>query len=130
MILRGDSAMGKNNFIVSLIAGLTISLTLFLTIIIKSGTPFEWNLLLVYIGVGIVGFGYGILLGKLKMLLAAKLFLVFTIMSGIYFYISMPKGPEALSQLGAFMGWLLLMVLSILLPIIIELIARLKKKGN
>ena len=46
--------MGKNNFIVSLIAGLTISLTLFLTIIIKSGTPFEWNLLLVYIGVGVV----------------------------------------------------------------------------
>lgn len=110
--------------------GLAISLTLYLTIIVKSGTPFELNLFLIYLGFGVVGFAYSFLLGKFKMLLASNLFLIFTVVSGMFFYISMPKGPEALSQLGAFMGWLLLIAISALLPLVMELIVRLSKKRN
>lgn len=46
--------MRTNKFIVPAVTGLVIVLTLVLTIIVKSGTPFELTLLLVYVGVGII----------------------------------------------------------------------------
>lgn len=118
----------KNKLIIPASTGFTISLTLFLTIIIKSQTPLELNLFLAYVGIGIIGFGYSILLQKFKMVLGSNLFFVFSIISGAYFYISMPRGSDGLSQLAAFLGWILLIVISILLPLIIEFIIRLRKK--
>lgn len=59
--------MRTNKFIVPAVTGLVIVLTLVLTIIVKPGTPFELTLLLVYVGVGIIGFGYSVFLKKLKM---------------------------------------------------------------
>ena len=122
--------MRNKRLIEPIASGATISLTLFLTIIVKSKTPFELNLVMMYLGFGVAGFAYSFLLRYFKMFLASTLFLVFTIVSGVYFYISMPKSPEVLSQLGAFMGWLLLMVISIFLPLVIELVIRLRKKKS
>lgn len=118
----------KKKFILPSITGIVITLTLFITIIIKSQTPFELGLILAYIGIGFIGFFYSVLLQRFKTFLASKLFLVFTLISGVYFYISMPKGPEGLSQLAAFLGWLLLMIASIILPLIIEIIIRLRRR--
>lgn len=115
--------MRNNKFLVPAITGLAIIFTLALTIIVKSGTPFELTLLLAYVGIGIIGFGYSALLEKIKMPLASDLFLILTIGSGIYFYMSMPEGPEGLSQFAAFLGWLLLMAISVVLSLIVGLIA-------
>ena len=118
----------KKNFVISAITGIIITLTLYITIIIKSGTDFELGLILAYIGIGFIGFIYSIILQRFKMFLAAKLFLFLTIISGIYFYISMPRGSDALSQLGSFLGWIVLMFISVVLPIIVELLNKLRIK--
>lgn len=118
----------KNKFIIPIITGTFITLTLFATIIIKSQTSFELRLLLAYIGIGLIGFTYSFLLQKFKMVLASNLFFVFTIISGILFYINMPKDPEGLSQFAAFLGWILFMLISIVLPLIIEFIIRIRKR--
>ena len=120
--------MRNKKIIVPVVTGLVIVLTLVLTIIVKPGTPFELTLLLVYVGVGIIGFGYSVFLKKLKMSLASNLFLIFTILSGVYFYISMPKGPELMSQFAAFLGWLLFMAASIIISLVVGLIVRRRKK--
>lgn len=120
--------MRNNKFIVPVITGFVIVLTLFLTVILKAGTPFEMTLLLPYTVMGLIGFGYSALLRRFKMSLASNLFLIFTVLSSIYFYISMPKGPEALSQLAAFLGWLLLMAASLIISLIIGLIIKYKNK--
>lgn len=120
--------MKNNKFIVPVVTGIVIILTLVLTIIVKSGTPLELTLLLVYVGVGAIGFGYSSLLKKFKMDIASNLFLIFTILSGIIFYISMSKSPELLGQLGAFLGWLLLMAASIIISLVVGLIVRWRKK--
>lgn len=120
--------MKNNKFIVPVVTGLVIVLTLVLTIIIKSGTPFELTLLLVYVGVGAIGFGYSALLKKFKMNIASNLFLIFTVLSGIIFYFSMSKGPELLGQFAAFLGWLLLMAASIIISLVVGLIVRWRKK--
>lgn len=120
--------MKNNKFIVPLVTALVIVLTLVLTIIIKSGTPFELTLLLVYVGVGAIGFGYSALLKKFKMNIASNLFLIFTVLSGIIFYFNMSKGPELLGQFAAFLGWLLLMAASITISLVVGLIVRWRKK--
>lgn len=120
--------MKNNKFIVPVVTGLVIVLTLILTVIIKSGTPLELTLLLVYVGVGAIGFGYSALLKKFKMDIASNLFLILTILSGIIFYINMPKGPELMSQFAAFLGWLLLMAASIIISLVVGLIVRWRKK--
>lgn len=120
--------MRNNKFIVPVITGLVIVLTLILTIIIKAGTPFEITLLLVYVGVGAIGFGCSALLKKFKTNIASTLFLILTVLSGIVFYFSMPEGPELLGQLGAFLGWLLLMAASIIISLVVGLIVRWRKK--
>lgn len=119
--------MKNNKFIVPVITGLVIVLTLVLTIIVKSGTPFEAILFLVYVGIGAIGFGYSALLIKFKMDIASSLFLFLTIFSGVLFYINMPKGPELLGQLGALLGWLLLMAASIIISLVVGLIVRRRK---
>lgn len=119
--------MKNNKFIVPVITGLVIVLTLVLTIIVKSGTPFEAILFLVYVGIGAIGFGYSALLIKFKMDIASSLFLFLTIFSGVLFYINMPKGPELLGQLGALLGWLLLMAASIIISLVMGLIVRRRK---
>lgn len=113
---------------VPIITGFVIFLTLFLTIIVKAGTPIEMNLILMYIFIGILGFGYSMLLIKFNMLRASHLFLIFTVLSGVYFYISMPMGPEALSQIAAFLGWLMLMLISLIIPLAVELGSWLMKR--
>lgn len=120
--------MRNNKFIVPVITGLAIVLTLVLTVIVKSGTPFEITLLLAYVVIGAIGFGYSSLLKKFKMDIASNLFLGFTILSGVIFYFSIPEGPELLGQLAAFLGWLLLMAASIIISLIIGLIVRRKGK--
>lgn len=101
-------------------------MTLILTIIVKSGTPFKLPLLFAYVGIGAIGFVYSALFQKLEMCLGATLFLVLTILSGGYFYLSMPAGPEGLSQLAAFLGWLLLMGISGALSLVVGIIAKRK----
>jgi len=78
--------MRTNKFIVPAVTGLVIVLTLVVTIIIKSGTPFELTLILVYVGVGAIVFDYSALLKKFKMNIASNLLLIFTVLSGIIFY--------------------------------------------
>ncbi len=121
--------MGRNKFLVPIITGLIITLSLFLTIIVKGGREFEWGLLLAYLGIGTFGFAYSLILRLFKMFLASNLFLILSLLSGLYFYISMPKGPEALSQLGVFLGWIILMVVSLVLPLVLELILRFRKRN-
>lgn len=120
--------MRNNKFIVPVITGLVIVLTLVLTVIVKSGTPFEITLLLAYAVIGAIGFGYSSLLKKFKMDIASNLFLIFTILSGVILYFNMPEGPELLGQLAAFLGWLLLMAASIIISLIIGLVVRRKGK--
>ena len=66
--------MGNNKFIVPVITGLVIVLTLVLTIIIKSETPFEITLLLAYVVIGAIGFGYSSLLKKFNQVTWNSLF--------------------------------------------------------
>ena len=118
----------KNKYSLAIINGLVITVTLIITIIVRAGTKLEIGILLSYTSIGFIGFGYSLFLHKIKMLLAAKLFLIFSIISGLLFYTSMPKGSEGLSQIGAFLGWILFMGISIIMPIVIELIYRIIKR--
>ncbi len=112
----------KNKFIIAFFTGLVILLSLYLTIIVKSGTNFEVGLLLAYTGIGLLGFIYSFILQRFKKDIGAKIFLVLSFISGLYFYISMPATGEGLSQIAAFLGWLILMFFSILIPLLVEFI--------
>ena len=76
--------MGKSKIITPIITGLVIASSLFLTIIVKLKTEFQWNLLLLYIGVGFVLFIYSFLLQRFKMFLASNLLLFFALASSVY----------------------------------------------
>ncbi len=123
--------MKLKNFAIPGATGLVIVLSLVLSIIIKSGAEFKIPLLLAYLLIGLVGFGYSALLEKFKARLPALLFLCFSFLSGLYFFITMSKGPEGLSQLAAFLGWMMLMAVSFVLSLIafvVLLIMRRKEK--
>lgn len=118
--------MKKSKIIVPILTSLTIFLTLVLTIIVKGENDFESKLILVYFVIGLIAMAYSWLLQKFKMNLASNLFLFFSFLSGIYFYISMPRGPEGLSQLAAFLSWIMLMIGSLVITLFVGLILKWK----
>lgn len=122
--------MGKSKIITPIITGLVIASSLFLTIIVKLKTEFQWNLLLLYIGAGFVLFIYSFLLQRFKMFLASNLLLFFALASSVYLFVAMPIESVGFDQLAVFIGWIFLTVASIALPPIIELAIRARKKAK
>ena len=122
--------MIKNKFIVPVATWIVITLSLYLSIIVKSRTPFSVPLLLAYVGIGLIGFLYSLLLRVLKMSLGSTVFFFLSLASGFYLFFSMPKGSDGLSELAAFLGWLVLMGGSIVLSLIIGIIVRFTKRNK
>lgn len=120
--------MIKNKFIVPIATWIVITLSLYLSIIVKSRTPFAVPLLLAYIGIGLIGFLYSLLLRVLKMPLGSTVFFFLSLASGLYLFFGMPKGSDGLSELATFLGWLVLMGGSIVVALIIGLIQRFRKR--
>ncbi len=120
--------MINNKFIVPVATWIVITLSLYLSIIVKSRTPFAVPLLLAYIGIGLIGFLYSLLLNFLKMPLGSIVFFFLSFASGLYLFFGMPKGSDGLSELAAFLGWLVLMGGSIVVALIIGLIQRFRKR--
>lgn len=86
--------MIKNKFIVPVATWIVITLSLYLSIIVKSRTPFAVPLLLAYIGIGLIGFLYSLLLNVLKMPLGSG----YSEPKGAPFRASEPSVPRVESQ--------------------------------
>ena len=120
----------KSKLIVPLLTWLVISLSLLLSIFIKLNRPVELKIASRYLLAGFIGFLFSFLLRVFNLYKGSILFLILSILSGVYFYISMPLNSEEFGQLGALLSWLILMVASIVITLTYELIRYIKMRNT
>lgn len=120
--------MKTNKLLIPLLTGLVILVTLYVTVVIRGETPFEMPMIISYPVMGLIGAVYSYILLRYKMKIGAYLFLLFTIISGIAFYLSMPRSVDLLIQMGAILGWFMLMGVSFVLPLVVEFGIRLYQR--
>lgn len=120
--------MKTNKLLIPLLTGLVIVVTLYVTVVIRGETPFEMPMIISYPVMGLIGAVYSYILLRYKMKIGAYLFLLFTIISGIAFYLSMPRSVDLLIQMGAILGWFMLMGVSFVLPLVVEFGIRLYQR--
>ncbi|NLW15315.1 MAG: hypothetical protein GX038_03545 [Erysipelothrix sp.] len=123
--------MNKNKrFLIPLLTGSVIALSLYYAILVKRDSAEDLNIGLRYVAVGFVGFIYSYVLGIFNMNRTAKIFLVLSIVSGLYLYFAMPLQPGGFLDLGVILTWLMLMGASIILPLLGEGIYYFIQKKN
>ncbi len=123
--------LSKSN-IVSLVTGLCVFLTLYLSIIVKLNNDFDIKLVLAYLLISLFVSIVSLSLSKFKIKYAAEILLIVTIIAGLYLYISMPNTADGFSQLAVGLGWFMLMGISIavlLVYLMITLLLRQYKKS-
>lgn len=120
----------KSKVIVPLLTWLVISLSLLLSIFIKLNRPVELKIASRYLLTGFIGFLFSYLLRVFNLYKGSNLFLILSIMSGIYLYITMPLSPEEFGQLGALLSWLILMIASIVITLTYALIRYIKMRNT
>lgn len=123
----------KKKYLKAFLTGLIVVLSLTFSIIIKQDVPFDLQLFIIYILIGIFVFVVSIVFSKLNIRYATNVLLLMSIISGLYLYIMMPKGSDGLSQLSVGLAWFMMMGTTILITFIytiIILITRWSKKQS
>lgn len=122
----------NKRIILSLTTGIIVFASLYLSIIVKLGNSFDIKIATAYLFVSLFISLISYILNRFKILYASEMLLLASIISGLFLYISMPKTGDGFLQLGAIMGWFMILAISIAILLVyamIALILRYTKKG-
>ena len=119
----------KNTLIKAGLSGFVVCLSLYLSIIYKSGSAFDIKLIAAYLLIAFVIFAYSWSLGSLKIKYGPEILLVSSIILGIYLYMGMSRGGDGFSELAVGLGWFIFMGATVLTLLIYALIVIVRRRG-